>query len=46
MKSLLRLLILALLVFAGYSAFSIGNQPVYGSAGPMRPSPCPVNCAK
>ena len=44
MKTLLRMLILALLVFAGYSAFSIGNEPVYGSAGPMRP--CPVNCAQ
>ena len=41
MKLLLRTLILALLVFAGLSAFSIGSAPVIASvSGPKMPGPC------
>ena len=41
MKSLLRMFILALLVFAGLSAFSIDRTPVVaGVVGPQMPIPC------
>jgi len=41
MKTLLRTSILALLVFAGYSAFSTPLDKSHGSVGPMKPTgPC------
>jgi hypothetical protein len=41
MKSLLRTLILAVLVFAGYSAFSIDNTTTQQNHGPMTPTCAP-----
>jgi hypothetical protein len=41
MKTLLRTSILALLVFAGYSAFSTPLDQSHGNIGPVSPAPHP-----